>query len=338
MRILKINPKKPELKKIRNACRIMESGGLVVFPTETVYGLGADMYNEDAVRKIYRIKNRPHEIPLIVHIADTKNVETIAKDIPGTAPVLMNKFWPGPLTLVLKKKRSVSHIVTAGSQTVGVRMPSHPVALALLEEFGKPVVAPSANKYGKISPTTAGHVESDIGDLVLDAGKTFFGLESTVIDLTTSPPCILRSGSIIREDIEKVIGRVETKRSSASAGPALRDFAELNKPKPSGRYAPDTRLFVLKEFKKIIDRANRFYDKGKKVGIVVCKNNLTKLKKINGKFSVRSYGRKNDYNTIANMLYSCLHSLNEDKVDVIIIEAVKEQKLGSAIMDRLNKR
>jgi L-threonylcarbamoyladenylate synthase len=195
---------------IQRAVALLRQGELVALPTETVYGLGADALNPEAVVKIFAAKGRPSDHPLIVHLPDAEQLTLWARDIPREAIALARAFWPGPLTLILKKEEGVPDIVTGGQDTVGLRVPNHPVALALLRAFGSGVAAPSANRFGRISPTTAGHVRQELGDrvpLILDGGPCEVGLESTILDLSRDVPVILRPGAIGVDDIARVIGR-----------------------------------------------------------------------------------------------------------------------------------
>ncbi|MBI3256331.1 MAG: threonylcarbamoyl-AMP synthase, partial [Actinobacteria bacterium] len=195
---------------IAGAVGVLRAGGLVAFPTETVYGLGADASNDDAVRRIFAVKGRPTDHPLIVHLGDADQLDTWAREIPSDARLLAAACWPGPLTLVLWRSSVVSDVVTGGRDSVGLRVPSHPVALDLLRAFGGGVAAPSANRFGRVSPTTAAHVVADLGDdvdLVLDGGACAVGVESTIVDLTGEAPMLLRQGGVSIETIEGVIGR-----------------------------------------------------------------------------------------------------------------------------------
>ena len=214
--LVRIHPLAPELELIERAAAILKAGGLVAFPTETVYGLGADALNANAVRKIFTAKDRPGWDPLIVHINGPSMARPLTKNLPTLFYDLADRFWPGPLTLVVQKHPSLPAEVTAGRSSVALRMPRHPVIGALLAVSGLPIAAPSANRFGAPSPTTAAHVLHDLGDrvdLILDAGPTPLGVESTVLDLTSHPPSILRPGDIGREMIEAVIGPVSTGHS-----------------------------------------------------------------------------------------------------------------------------
>ena len=209
--ILEIDKDNIDKDKIRYAAQVLKSGGLVAFPTETVYGLGANALDEKAVRKIFKAKGRPSDNPLIVHIAGISWVDRLAREVPCSAKALMESFWPGPLTIVMAKSGAVPDVVTAGLDTVAVRMPSHPVALELISQAGIPVAAPSANISGKPSPSAARHVVDDLSgkvDIIIDSGCTDVGLESTVLNLTADPPEILRPGSVTAQQLEKVVGSV----------------------------------------------------------------------------------------------------------------------------------
>ncbi|HEV8293544.1 MAG TPA: L-threonylcarbamoyladenylate synthase [Tepidisphaeraceae bacterium] len=197
---------------IDQAVQILRRGGLVAFPTETVYGLGADATNEQAIKKIFRAKGRPSTNPLIVHIADIPTAKKFAATWPDSAQLLAEKFWPGPLTLILPKSPAIVDPVTAGRNTVGLRVPNHPLALALLSKFNGPLAAPSANRSTRVSPTTAQHVRDELGeavDIILDGGPCTVGIESTVLDLTTTPATILRPGAVSKQHIEELIGSVQ---------------------------------------------------------------------------------------------------------------------------------
>ncbi len=229
---------------IQRAVALLRQGELVALPTETVYGLGADALNPEAVAKIFAAKGRPSDHPLIVHLPDAEQLTLWARDIPREAIALARAFWPGPLTLILKKEEGVPDVVTGGQDTVGLRVPNHPVALALLRAFGSGVAAPSANRFGRISPTTAGHVRQELGDrvsLILDGGPCEVGLESTILDLSRDVPVILRPGAIGVDDIARVIGRRPRLRGEVEEATAA--------PRVSGalaaHYAPRTPLELV---------------------------------------------------------------------------------------------
>jgi L-threonylcarbamoyladenylate synthase len=228
-------------EELNRAAQILRQGGLVAFPTETVYGLGANALDAEAVARIYRVKERPFASPLIVHVADEAMARTIAAEWPKRAQLLAQKFWPGPLTLVLKKAEAIPDLVTAGLPSVGVRVPAHPVAAALFRRAGIPVAAPSANRFSEISPTTAEHVRKSLGDrvdMILDGGPTQVGIESTVASLVRVPPVVLRPGMIAQAELEAVTGESwghESELPHISESPGLH-------PK---HYAPRTPFFVL---------------------------------------------------------------------------------------------
>ncbi len=316
MRFLKATP-----QNIKEAGRVIREGGLVAFPTESVYGLGADALNPVAVAKLFEVKNRPKLDPLIVHINTPVEIERLCTKIDERAKRLIDKFWPGPLTLVLPKSEVVPDIVTAGLPTVAVRMPSHPVALELIKEADTPIAAPSANLFGRLSPTTSEHVMEQIGeriDLILDGGKTPLGLESTVISLVGKEPLLLRPGSLPLEDIEDVIGRVK-----------VLNF-EPESPQSPGQlphhYSPKTTLRIKK-----IDEV--VFENGKKIGLLA----FTNPKETSGYEAIEVLSSKGDLKEAAANLFSSLHRLDKANLDIIYAEPIPETGLGRAIMDRLRR-
>ena len=210
--LLKVNSENPDFTKIQAAAQIIQKGGLVAFPTETVYGLGADALNPNAVLALFEAKKRPLDNPPIVHIADSREVFKLAHEVPKKAELIMKEFWPGPLTLIFKRSSIIPNVTVAGLDTVAIRMPKHKVALALIEQSGCPIAAPSANLAGKPSPTTAKHVYEDLNgriDAILDGGPTSIGVESTVLDLSVDPPMVLRPGGTTFEALIQVVGDVK---------------------------------------------------------------------------------------------------------------------------------
>jgi len=293
-------------KQILKAVHILRNGGLVAFPTETVYGLGADASNETAVQAIFKVKGRPESHPLIVHLHDVDQVRRWATSVPKAALDLGRKFWPGPLTLILKKAPKVSRKVTGGQETVGLRVPNHPVALALLREFGGGVAAPSANRFGKVSPTSAGHVRKDLGkdvDFVLDGGSCDIGVESTIVDFSSGDPVILRPGGLTRERLEKALGRPVRIRGGGS----VRASGQLE-----SHYAPRARVVVVppKESKATAVRLGK---KGKRVVLLSRKD------------------------VSARKLYASLRRADESGAQVIVVPLPEEAGLGLAVADRLRK-
>lgn len=323
---------------IKEAGDIIKSGGLVAFPTETVYGLGADALNTEAAKKIYEAKGRPSDNPLIVHIADMKDLEKIAKDIPKAAYELAEEFWPGPLTMILNKTNNVPLGTTGGLETVAIRMPSNKIATKLIKASGGFIAAPSANTSGKPSPTLAAHVEEDLKgtiDMIIDGGMVDIGVESTIIDLTVDPPMILRPGAITKAMMGEVIGKV-------SEDVTLMKDDDKHSPKAPGmkyrHYAPKAELIIVKgDMEKVIDKINELSSdavkEGKRVGIIA-----TGETKEHYKFGqIKSIGTRAHEETIAHHLYQILREFDDDKVDIIYSEAFDTKGIGKAIMNRLLK-
>ncbi len=317
-------------RKIRIAARLILEGKLVAFPTETVYGLGADALNENAVRRIFEAKGRPADNPLIVHIADFKDLEKLAREIPEEARLLAEKFWPGPLTLVLPKREEVPAVTTGGLDTVAVRMPAHPIALALIRA-STPIAAPSANISGKPSPTLAEHVVDDFYgkiEAIIDGGETKIGVESTVIDLSSERPTLLRPGGLPLEEIERVIGEVEIH-------PAVRgklvDVAKSPGMKYK-HYSPNAQVIVVEGKRdnvrrKINELIAEYRGRGLRVGVMA-----TEEYEADEFFHLgRTEGE------VARNLFKALRELDKRGVDVIIAEGVEERGLGFAVMNRLRK-
>lgn len=323
-----VSVENPDERAIAEAAEVLRSGGTVAFPTETVYGLGADALNPEAVQKVFAAKGRPSDNPLIVHLAGVEMLEDYVDEIPPVAEKLAEAFWPGPLTMVLKRSILVSDLVSAGLETVGVRVPNHPVALALLRKFGEGIVAPSANLSGRPSPTTAQHVERDLAgriNMILDAGPTEYGVESTVLDVTQSPPAILRLGALTREAIEEKVGPV----SVAHEG-------ELVRRSPGTRYrhyAPRGRVILVGEndsetYERIL-RELRL----QKVS-VACIVHSPSLAQIERGELIRVL--PSSPRLMAKHLFASMRELDE-YADVLVIEGVEETGLGATIMDRLRR-
>ena len=302
---------------IKKAGRIIKEGGIVVFPTETVYGLGADAFNPQAVARVFEVKKRPFFDPLIVHVKDPKDLEELCEGVDQRAKKLIERFWPGPLTLVLPKKDKVPDIVTSGLKTVAVRMPSHPIALSLIRESQTFIAAPSANSFGKLSPTRVEHVLRDIGDkvdLILDGGPCEVGVESTILALYPRPT-LLRPGGIPREEIERLIGKLE------SHPPGEKPLAPGELPK---HYSPRTPLRIIREGEKIPE--------GLKIGLLAFKRPRE------GPFwAVEVLSEKGDLREAASRFFEALHRLDQLGLDLILAEPFPEEGLGLAIMDRLRK-
>lgn len=325
---------------IRRAGQIIREGGLVAFPTETVYGLGGDALNSDSSRKIYAAKGRPSDNPLIIHIANMEALPRIVSEIPRAAKMLAEQFWPGPLTMILPKAAEVPLETTGGLETVAVRMPSHPVALAFIRESGGYVAAPSANTSGKPSPTLAAYVAEDMDgriDMILDGGQVGIGLESTIVDLTVEPPQILRPGYITKEMLQKVLGDV------AVDATVLRSGEECGQaPKAPGmkyrHYAPAGELVVVQGSPEqvteyINSQAVKDRAAGEKVGVIGTTEVLVNYTAD----VVKSVGSRSDEESIAHNLYAILREFDDEKVTRIYSEAFAAEGLGQAIMNRLLK-
>lgn len=338
-RQIKVDPLNPDPEVIEEAARILLRGGLVAFPTETVYGLGANALDAKAVAGIFEAKGRPPDNPLILHVACRGQVNSLTESFPGPAKMLMNVFWPGPLTLVLPVGRTVPDEVTAGLPTVAVRMPDHPVALALIRAAGVPVAAPSANISGRPSPTTAEHVLQDLDgriEAVLDGGPTGVGVESTVVDLTTPVPLILRPGGVAPEELREVLGAVEVE-SVSKAG----SFSG-EKPRSPGmkyaHYAPRAPLLLVEGrpetvAAKIIELAGEQQAMGKRVGIL----SYAGSQDFSSVGEVVLAGYRDKPETVAAELYAALRRFNEMGVDLILAEGLEENGVGLAVMNRLRK-
>ncbi|WP_318506797.1 L-threonylcarbamoyladenylate synthase [Bacillus sp. T3] len=319
--------------QITQAATLLKNNEVVAFPTETVYGLGGNAESDEAVAKIFGAKGRPADNPLIIHIAETAQLEAFTSGIPQSAAILMETFWPGPLTIVLKKKEGkLSELATAGLSTVAVRMPAHPLALALIKQSGLPIAAPSANVSGKPSPTLARHVEEDLtGKIagIVDGGPTGVGLESTVIDCTEVVPVILRPGGITKEQIEEVIGKV-------SVDPALKN-AEATPKSPGMKYrhyAPNAPLFLVNGSHAFLQKlVTEQQAEGKKVGILTTEEAVHDYQAD----LILACGQRNKLETVATSLYDTLRSFNDAEIDVIFSEIFPEEGVGQAIMNRLSK-
>lgn len=309
-------------ENIQQAAKIIRDGGVVVFPTETVYGLGADALSPRAVTRIFEVKKRPHFDPLIVHIADEQALNQLCSTPDDRAFRLIRQFWPGPLTLVLPKTDLVPDIVTAGLSTVAVRMPNHPIAQQFIQAVKTPIAAPSANLFGHLSPTTAEHAFDQLGDrvdLILDGGKCSVGVESTIVSFIDGEPTLLRAGGIALEDIEQLIGKIRDFSPTSSARP-------LSPGQLPSHYAPITAL-------KIGDYRNFHYFEGRKIGLLAFK---TPPVQVNFE-TIEVLSPTGDLREAAANFFTCLHKLDKAKLDLIIAEPVPEIGLGRAIMDRLRR-
>jgi len=329
--VLKINQFNIGPDQINKAADVIKSGGLVAFPTETVYGLGADALSPVACAKIFQAKNRPLEDPLIVHIADKQDLFKVAREIYKITLDLIDAFWPGPLTVVLKKQEVIPDIITGGLDTIAVRMPNHKIALNLIREAQTPIAAPSANIFGRPSPTTAQHVLEDLDgkiNLVIDGGSADIGVESTIVDLTQDPFCVLRPGGVGIEELRRIIPQVGLYKKDGILSPGMYPR----------HYAPNAKILIVEgsgkmQAEKVKDIAHEFDLQGYRFGILAKFENKDRY----GDFNVKLLGPGNDLVACAASLFSALRDFDKDQVDVIIAEAVKEEGLGIAIMDRLRK-
>ena len=323
---------------VEKAGKILREGGLVAFPTETVYGLGGDALNPESSRKIYAAKGRPSDNPLIVHICRWEDLAPVVKEIPETAKKLGEAFWPGPLTMILEKSDKVPKETTGGLSTVAVRMPSDQTALALIREAGGYVAAPSANASGRPSPTLAKYVEEDLGgkiEMILDGGKACIGLESTIVDLTEAVPTILRPGYITREMLAGVLGRVEIDRAVLPEGSDIAPKAPGMKYR---HYAPKAELTIIAgEEEAVIKRINKLADEAKKKGL---RSGVIATDTTMGRYNaalVKSVGNREREEETARELYRILREFDEEEVDVIWSEAFADSGIGQAVMNRLLK-
>lgn len=337
--IIRISDIENEHEAINRAAEIIKTGGLVAFPTETVYGLGGNGLSSLASSKIYEAKGRPSDNPLILHIASIEQLYPLVEKIPEIAERLMDAFWPGPMTLIMKKSNIVPKETTGGLDTVAIRMPAHPVALTLIEAAGLPIAAPSANASGRPSPTCADHVCEDLSgkiDMIIDGGDVGIGLESTIIDVTGEIPTILRPGYITQEILEKMLGEVRVDKASVSK------MEEGESPKAPGmkyrHYAPKASMTIVRgDTSSVVRKINQLVKKsqseGKKAGII-CTRETVKLY-TNGE--IKCIGARDAEGEIALNLYRILREFDSTDVDVIYSEAFEGGSLGQAIMNRLLK-
>ncbi len=339
-RIIKVDELMLKQEELREATRILREGGLVAFPTETVYGLGANALDAQAARKIYEAKGRPSDNPLIVHISEVSDMEVLARDIPEKAYQLAKTFWPGPLTIILKKRDCVPYGTTGGLDTVAIRLPANPIARILIADSGVYVAAPSANLSGKPSPTKAEHVIKDMSgkiDMIIDGGMATLGLESTIIDLSGSKPVILRPGCITKIMLENVIGPVEIDPVILSKNPDPQAA-----PKAPGmkyrHYAPEGKLTIYEgDTTLVIDainqKAKEKLDGGKCVGIIA----TDETRALYRYGIVKTIGSRMDEASIAAGLYAILREFDELHTEYIYSESFADNSLGNAIMNRLLK-
>ncbi len=343
-----LDPHHPDPEAIAQAAAALAAGGLVAFPTETVYGLGADALNAAAVTRIFEAKGRPADNPIIVHIANAAALAGLVTAVPLAAQTLMARCWPGPLTLVLPSSAAVPAVTRGGLSTVAVRMPSHPVALALIRAAGRSIAAPSANRSGRPSPTTAQHVLADLGeavDLVLDAGPTPLGVESTVVDVTGETPILLRPGGVALETLEAILGAVMVPVPGAYVGPgaqAAPGAAASFRRSPGTRYrhyAPRARVVLIESppsqiTADLAGTVHRLWDEGLRVGVMVT---AEAARAMPADAVVRVMGSRSDPAAIAANLFAQLRELDDAGLDAIVVEGIAERGVGRAVMDRLRR-
>jgi L-threonylcarbamoyladenylate synthase len=323
---------------IDRAASTIVNGGTVVFPTETVYGLGANALDEEAVKKIFVAKGRPQDNPLIVHVAD-KNIEYLVKDIPNVAKKLMDRFWPGPLTIILNKKDIIPEITSAGLKSIGIRMPKDNIALELIKKSKTPIAAPSANISGRPSPTDVHRCVEDLEgrvDFIIGGINSNVGLESTIIDCTVNPPCVLRPGGVTLNMLREVDENIYV--DSAIMKKPTEDF----KPKAPGmkyrHYAPKAKVTIVEgEIEKSVEKINEivqnYIEKGFQVGVMATEETKTFYKQGN----IISLGSRNNIEEVAKNLFETLRKFDDNAVDYIISEGFNEDGIGLAIMNRLRK-
>jgi L-threonylcarbamoyladenylate synthase len=356
-RVLRVDPREPEAEAVAEAVAVLRAGGLVAFPTETVYGLGAHALDVAAVQRIFDAKGRPSNDPLIVHIGETAHVTRVAREMPATALALAARFWPGPLTLILPKRAEVPSLVTAGLDTVGVRVPAHPVAHALLEQSGIPIAAPSANRFSRPSPTCAEHVLEDLDgriDLVIDAGPTQVGIESTIVDVTVSPPLVRRPGGVSIEALRNILwlpdvdpnGGQSPQRDLRTVENSAENSPQVAPGQLMRHYAPRAALTLYEGAPDAVVAAigadaRRLLAQGQRVGILAPEEDLMALAPViaagaaSGRILARGYGARRDPTRAAHELFASLRALDADGVECILASRPADTDIGRAIRDRL---
>ncbi|OPJ63415.1 threonylcarbamoyl-AMP synthase [Clostridium oryzae] len=335
-KIIDMDENSIDINKMKSAADIIKKGGLVAFPTETVYGLGANALDEDAVKKIFLAKGRPQDNPLIVHVADF-NIENFVEEVPDIARTLMNKFWPGPLTIILKKSKLIPDTTSAGLDSVGIRMPKNKIALNLIKLSGCPIAAPSANISGRPSPTVISRCIEDLDgkvDCIIGGDKSNVGVESTVIDCTADIPCVLRPGGVTLEMLQEV-------NKDIYIDPAVMGKSIGNiKPKAPGmkykHYAPKAQVrIIMGQTEKTVEKINKMVQnyRGVKVG-VMCTDETKEMYNCD---EIISLGSRKDLASVAQNLFEVLRSFDDIGVDIVLSEAFEERGIGIAIMNRLKK-
>ena len=345
-RVVVIDPQHPDLARIREAAAVVRAGGLVAFPTETVYGLGAHALNAAAVARIFEAKGRPPTDPMIVHLAGVDQVEQIAKVVPPAARDLAAAFWPGALTLILEKQSIVPDVVTAGLPTVAIRVPSHPIARALLAAAGVPVAAPSANRFAYPSPTRAEHVLADLDgvvDIVIDGGATPIGVESTILDFTVTPPLVRRPGGVALADIRRLVPDARSVSEALNQARAQPAPGQLLR-----HYAPRATLTLyVGDVGQVVERMGNDIRSaaasGLRAGVLAPEEDLIALAPRvaavggSGRVVTMRCGSRRDREETARDLFRALRALDAEAVDVIFASAPEGEGINAAILDRLTR-
>ncbi|MBE6066344.1 MAG: threonylcarbamoyl-AMP synthase [Clostridium lundense] len=338
-KVVKLNYNNLDREAIKEAGCILRNGGLVAFPTETVYGLGANALDDRAVKKIFEAKGRPQDNPLIVHIAEVSDIEGLVEEVPEVAFKFIKRFWPGPLTVILPKSAKIPSSTSAGLDSIGIRMPSNEVAREIIKASGVPIAAPSANISGRPSPTDLERCVEDLNgkvDCIIGGEKSNVGVESTIIDCTIYPPCILRPGGVTLEmlrEVEKevyidpgIMKKPEEKLRPKAPGMKYRHYA----PKAPVKVIQGDLGFTITKINELIDKYTK---EGKKVGVIATDETLSKYHNA----IVETLGSRNNINVIAQNLFETLRKFDDKNVDVILSEAFEEKGMGIAVMNRLKK-
>lgn len=339
-KVITIDRKNPDKALLEEAGRLLREGALVAFPTETVYGLGGDGLKADAAARIYAAKGRPSDNPLILHIAEVADMEKLAVDIPELAYRLAEKFWPGPLTMILKKRDIVPYATTGGLDTVAIRMPSDEIAREIIRASGTYIAAPSANLSGRPSPTRAEHVIEDLSgriEMIVDGGDSDIGLESSIIDLSGDVPMILRPGYITKEDFEQIVSEVEYDNAVLATKPQESVVAKAPGMKYR-HYAPKGQITIVEgETASVVNRINALVKEQEKKGVrvaVLCAEETKEQYRCNHIFSLGSLKSEKE---ISAHLFAALRSFDTEQMEVIFSESFEHTKLEKAIMNRLRK-
>ncbi len=335
-KILRINPINPQAEMIREAAAVIKNGGTVAFPTETVYGIGADAFNAEACSNIFRIKGRPIDNPLIVHISKQEQLSKVAVNVPQNLIEAAKILWPGPVTFILKKAKDIPNEVSAGLDTVAVRMPAHPIALRLIDQSETPIAAPSANISKKPSATKAEHVIKDLDgkvDLIIDGGEAAFGLESTIIDTSVKPYVLLRPGAFTVEELEKYLGKIKIPESiNKEIGASEKAIAPGMKYR---HYAPEKKLIVVKT-NDILMKAADFIPKNKKF-VVLCSNEMADRLNDGANIKIMRLGSESNLYEISKNIFDSFRRIDKLEADFALVQTFPERGIGLALMNRIIK-